>query len=106
MIIFKSGFRSRRFTTEVPIKDGLNWYVYVGNDPVNYIDNLGLYAETIWDIINVGLGANSTVNSIKEGDYITDIINEVGEVEGESIYESNLDSLILESSEGNNIKNR
>ena len=30
-----------RFTTEDPIKDGLNWYVYCGNDPVNHIDPTG-----------------------------------------------------------------
>ena len=32
-----------RFITEDPIKDGLNWYVYCGNNPVNLIDPLGLF---------------------------------------------------------------
>ena len=27
-----------RFTTEDPVKDGDNWYVYCGNNPVNAID--------------------------------------------------------------------
>lgn len=31
-----------RFITEDPIRDGLNWYVYCGNDPVNHIDPNGL----------------------------------------------------------------
>ncbi|GEM_PF-5418553 len=31
-----------RWTTVDPIHAGLNWYVYVGNDPVNRIDPLGL----------------------------------------------------------------
>lgn len=31
-----------RFTTLDPIRDSLNWYVYVNNDPVNFIDPLGL----------------------------------------------------------------
>jgi len=31
-----------RFITEDPIRDGLNWYVYCGNDPVNFVDPLGL----------------------------------------------------------------
>ena len=31
-----------RFITEDPIKDGLNWYVYVNNNPINFIDPLGL----------------------------------------------------------------
>lgn len=32
----------RRFTTIDPIKSGANWYAYCGNDPVNYVDPLGL----------------------------------------------------------------
>ncbi|WP_052078878.1 peptidoglycan DD-metalloendopeptidase family protein [Spirochaeta lutea] len=35
-----------RFTTVDPIKDGPNWYVYVGNDPVNFVDPLGLLSDT------------------------------------------------------------
>lgn len=31
-----------RFITEDPIKHGLNWYAYVGNDPINAIDPTGL----------------------------------------------------------------
>ena len=31
-----------RFITEDPIKDGLNWYVYCGNNPVNSVDPNGL----------------------------------------------------------------
>ena len=31
-----------RFITEDPIKDGLNWYAYCGNNPVNYVDPTGL----------------------------------------------------------------
>ena len=31
-----------RFISEDPIQDGLNWYVYANNNPVNYIDPWGL----------------------------------------------------------------
>jgi RHS repeat-associated protein len=31
-----------RFTTEDPIRDGSNWFAYVNNDPVNWIDLWGL----------------------------------------------------------------
>ena len=31
-----------RFITEDPIKDGFNWYVYVGNNPVSFVDPCGL----------------------------------------------------------------
>jgi RHS repeat-associated protein len=33
---------SASFTTEDPIKDGMLWYGYVGNNPVNFVDPLGL----------------------------------------------------------------
>jgi hypothetical protein len=31
-----------RFTTEDPVRDGANWFAYVNNDPVNWIDPWGL----------------------------------------------------------------
>ncbi|MBN2616961.1 MAG: peptidoglycan DD-metalloendopeptidase family protein, partial [Spirochaetales bacterium] len=34
-----------RFITEDPIKNSYNWYAYCGNDPINYIDPLGLCQE-------------------------------------------------------------
>ena len=34
-----------RFMTEDPAKDGLNWYVYCGNNPVNFVDPLGLWMD-------------------------------------------------------------
>ena len=34
-----------RFTTVDPIRDGSNWFAYVNNDPVNYIDLWGLLAS-------------------------------------------------------------
>jgi RHS repeat-associated protein len=34
-----------RFTTVDPIRDGSNWFVYVNNDPVNWIDPWGLSAS-------------------------------------------------------------
>ena len=33
-----------RFMTEDPAKDGLNWYIYCNNDPVNFVDPWGLYS--------------------------------------------------------------
>ena len=35
-----------RFITEDPIGDGLNWYVYCGNNPVIFIDPWGLEMDT------------------------------------------------------------
>jgi RHS repeat-associated protein len=34
-----------RFTTVDPIRDGTNWFAYVNNDPVNWIDPWGLSAS-------------------------------------------------------------
>ncbi len=33
-----------RFLTVDPAKDGLNWYIYCNNDPVNFVDPWGLYS--------------------------------------------------------------
>ena len=45
--LYDYGFRdyspaTARFTTIDPIRDGRNWYSYVVNDPVNYVDLWGL----------------------------------------------------------------
>jgi RHS repeat-associated protein len=34
-----------RFTTVDPVRDGVNWYAYVNNDPVNWVDPWGLTAS-------------------------------------------------------------
>ena len=33
----------RRFISVDPIKDGINWYAYCGNNPIRYTDSNGLY---------------------------------------------------------------
>ncbi|WP_319562705.1 RHS repeat-associated core domain-containing protein [Marispirochaeta sp.] len=45
--LYDYGFRDykpaiNRWTTIDPIRSGTNWYAYVGNDPVNWVDPLGL----------------------------------------------------------------
>ena len=37
--------KSARFTTLDPIRDGSNWFAYVNNDPVNFVDLWGLEAS-------------------------------------------------------------
>ena len=44
-----------RFITEDPAKDGVNWYTYAGNDPVNFIDPWGLKAGDAFSSINEAL---------------------------------------------------
>ena len=44
-----------RFLSEDPIKDGVNWYVYAGNNPITFWDPLGL-AAWIRDLVNQTTG--------------------------------------------------
>jgi RHS repeat-associated protein len=54
-----------RFTTVDPIRDGTNWFVYVNNDPVNYIDLWGLSASDggskLTDVANISVSASGAV---------------------------------------------
>ena len=50
--LYDYGFRDyspniARFTTVDPIRDGRNWYCYVVNDPVNYVDLWGLCGSDV-----------------------------------------------------------
>ena len=49
-----------RFITEDPIRDGENWFAYVGNNPVNFIDPWGLSASD-------GRGNNGNANLLLSG---------------------------------------
>ena len=53
-----------RFVTEDPVKDGVNWYVYCGNNPVMFVDPLGLVV-TNWDRENL---SESELNQIIKND--------------------------------------
>lgn len=59
-----------RFTTVDPIRDGANWFAYVNNDPVNYVDLWGLCASDSVNKQNLSVKKNSTFrgawNSWKE----------------------------------------
>jgi RHS repeat-associated protein len=56
---YNYGFRdyrpvAARFTTVDPIRDGNNWFLYVNNDPVNYID--------MWGLCKAEVRASNTTN--------------------------------------------
>lgn len=38
------------------LRDGVNWYAYVGNDPVNFVDPLGLCSEEDGVLNNTTIG--------------------------------------------------
>jgi uncharacterized protein RhaS with RHS repeats len=49
--LYNYGYRdyqpeAARFTTVDPVRDGANWFAYVNNNPVNYVDPLGLRPVT------------------------------------------------------------
>lgn len=53
-----------RFINEDPIRDGLNWYVYCGNNPIKYIDPSGtIPVETIIDIASIGWSFSDFVSN-------------------------------------------
>jgi RHS repeat-associated protein len=48
--------------------DGLNWYAYVDNDPINNRDPEGTIIETGWDVISAGIGWSDTISKARAGD--------------------------------------
>jgi murein DD-endopeptidase MepM/ murein hydrolase activator NlpD len=52
-----------RFITEDPARDGDNWYAYVSNNPLAYIDPTGLLEKIINDMSNAPLGGTITMTS-------------------------------------------
>ena len=63
-----------RFTQEDPAKDGLNWYAYCGNNPVNFVDPSGLV-------------------NVEDQDPIQDYCSNQGEITGQE--RKNINSAIL-----------
>lgn len=72
-----------RFITEDPARDGLNWYVYANNNPVNYIDPLGLEAlldkyinenyagqANVAILINRPVANSRDVGAVKDGELV------------------------------------
>ena len=76
-----------RFTTVDPIRDGTNWFAYVNNDPVNYVDLWGLrptYGATSRDIDEPSQEAKNMASQVElstqiksKGKYITTGVVEV-----------------------------
>ena len=64
-----------RFTTVDPIRDGTNWFAYVNNDPVNYVDLWGLSASepkrSFW---------SKALDGIQTGLDIVGLVPGVGEI--------------------------
>ncbi|MCL2479250.1 MAG: hypothetical protein FWF22_07095, partial [Treponema sp.] len=73
----------QRFTTVDPIRDGYNWYAYVNNDPVNYVDLWGLDPLTQREIeLFEAAGGKpinySSINVIEEKPTVDDLKKSAG----------------------------
>jgi uncharacterized protein RhaS with RHS repeats len=68
-----------RFTTLDPVRDGANWFAYVNNDPVNWVDAWGLSASeaksSFWgivgDIVGKIIAAPITIVGLVVGTVLT-----------------------------------
>jgi len=55
-----------------------NRYSYVQNNPLTNRDPSGYVLETAWDVANIGIGAVSLWNNIKEGNVGAAVLDGVG----------------------------
>ena len=57
----------RRFITEDPAKDGLNWYAYCGNNPVMRVDPTGFSYDEVINALDAIYNAKNTMNHTTPG---------------------------------------
>ena len=70
-----------RFTRPDPMADeypGISPYAYANNNPLKFVDPDGRAAETFWDVVNIGIGAASLAQNIREGSYGWAALDAVG----------------------------
>ena len=53
-----------RFISEDPIRDGYNWYVYCSNNPIRYVDYLGLFSSG--DTLKMGSSATEDIKLLQD----------------------------------------
>lgn len=76
-----------RFISEDPIRDGLNWYVYCGNNPLRYVDPSGLKPEDLFATPDeVARDFGLYINEISINDNSENFNGEKGREYASSIY--------------------
>jgi RHS repeat-associated protein len=94
--LYNYGYRdykpeAARFTTIDPIRDGANWFTYVNNDPVNWVDPWGLDSALLTEkgaIFGAGHSAHAVQNYDESGTVTGWTIYEVG-IAGKGALSSN-----------------
>ena len=56
----------------------LNRYAYCRNNPMKYVDPDGHAADTVWDLVNIGMGIASFAYNVKTGNVSGAIVDAVG----------------------------
>jgi RHS repeat-associated protein len=85
-----------RFTTIDPVRDGVNWYAYVNNDPVNWIDPWGLDSALLTkkgSVFGAGHSAHAVQNYDAYGNVTGWTVYEVGPTSGSYLSSNPLDPI-------------
>ena len=49
-----------RFTTQDPARDGVNWWIYCGGNPITYIDPTGMWTDKMKNAVEKAIALNKT----------------------------------------------
>jgi RHS repeat-associated protein len=97
--LYNYGYRdyepgTARFTTVDPVRDGSNWFAYVNNDPVNWVDPWGLDSALLTEkggVFGAGHSAHAVQNYDNSGNVTGWTVYEVRPTEGTYLSSNPLD---------------